>query len=218
MTEDILKSTGVNSAGYGIIPKMAMQDQRLHIIAKAIYAYFTSYSGGGNCCFPSRKKICFDLGISNDTFGKYLKQLTDSGYIKVSQIKENGRFSHNEYILCDTISPCPKISDTEDIVHGEMDTNINSNNINSISNINSNKDNRRARFEPPSLDEVKAYCNERHNDVDPQRFIDYYESNGWKVGRNSMKDWKAAVRTWERNGYGNSQPKKEDEPNPYAFF
>ena len=54
----------------------------------------------------------------------------------------------------------------------------------------------------PTLDEVKAYCNERNNRVDPERFIDYYTSNGWKVGKNPMKDWKAAVRTWERTDEG----------------
>lgn len=51
----------------------------------------------------------------------------------------------------------------------------------------------------PTFDEVKAYCNERNNRVDPERFIDYYTANGWKVGKNPMKDWKAAVRTWERS-------------------
>ena len=61
------------------------------------------------------------------------------------------------------------------------------------------------RFTPPTLEEVTAYCNERNNSVDPQHFIDYYTSNGWLVGKNKMKDWKAAVRTWERNGY--SKPK-----------
>lgn len=51
----------------------------------------------------------------------------------------------------------------------------------------------------PTIEEVKAYCNERNNRVDPERFIDYYTANGWKVGKNPMKDWKAAVRTWERS-------------------
>ena len=54
------------------------------------------------------------------------------------------------------------------------------------------------RFSPPSPDDVKAYCKERGNSVDAERFVSYYTSNGWKVGRNNMKDWKAAVRTWER--------------------
>ncbi len=55
------------------------------------------------------------------------------------------------------------------------------------------------KFVRPSLDEVRAYCEERHNHVDPEKFVNYYTSNGWKVGRNAMKDWKSAVRTWEKN-------------------
>lgn len=50
----------------------------------------------------------------------------------------------------------------------------------------------------PTLEEVKEYCSERGNKVDPERWFDYYTSNGWKVGKNPMRDWKAAVRTWER--------------------
>ena len=60
---------------------------------------------------------------------------------------------------------------------------------------------KRKRFIPPTFEEVKSYCDERKNNVDPNKFIDYYESNGWMVGRNKMKDWKAAVRSWEKNGY-----------------
>ncbi len=53
------------------------------------------------------------------------------------------------------------------------------------------------RFAPPSVEEVASYCRERKNGVDAQRFVDFYASKGWKVGNNPMKDWKAAVRTWE---------------------
>ena len=49
------------------------------------------------------------------------------------------------------------------------------------------------------MDEVQQYCSERKNNISAEKFIDYYESNGWKVGRNSMKDWKATVRNWEKN-------------------
>lgn len=55
------------------------------------------------------------------------------------------------------------------------------------------------RFTPPTVDDVRAYCAERNNNVDAERFVDYYTANGWQVGKNKMKDWKAAVRTWERN-------------------
>ena len=59
----------------------------------------------------------------------------------------------------------------------------------------------RTRFVPPSIDDVKLYCKERNNNVDAERFVDYYTANGWIVGKNKMKDWKAAVRTWERNNF-----------------
>ncbi len=57
---------------------------------------------------------------------------------------------------------------------------------------------RASRFTPPAFDEVNAYCKERGNSIDAQRFIDHYEARGWMLGKNKMKDWRAAVRTWER--------------------
>ena len=70
---------------------------------------------------------------------------------------------------------------------------------------------KRKRFEKPTLSEIKAYCIERGNKVDAQHFFDYYESNGWKVGKNSMKNWQAAVRTWERSEYRKSNSKKNSK-------
>lgn len=58
---------------------------------------------------------------------------------------------------------------------------------------------KRAVFTPPTLDEVAAYCTERKNEVDPQKWIDHYAAKGWMIGKNKMKDWQAAVRTWENN-------------------
>lgn len=81
------------------------------------------------------------------------------------------------------------------VVKQETNTIYNNNKI-----LNNNKDTyKRKKFEKPTLEEVKEYCLERKNNVDAELFINYYESNGWKVGKNSMKNWKAAVRTWERN-------------------
>lgn len=141
--KDIIKGTELNSKGYGTIAKLAMQDRNLDITAKAIYAYFNSFTGAGNCCFPTRDKICYDLKISNDTLSKYLKQLVENGYITVEQVKEKGRFSHNIYTIKHTISPCPKISDTENIVIGKIDTN--NNNININNNINNNSNNKESK-------------------------------------------------------------------------
>ena len=71
---------------------------------------------------------------------------------------------------------------------------------------------REARFSPPSLAEVQAYISERGSAVDAQQFVDFYASKGWMVGKNRMKDWKAAVRTWEkrRKEEAGEQPTKQE--------
>ena len=58
---------------------------------------------------------------------------------------------------------------------------------------------KREVFKQPTIDEVKEYCQDRENVIDAERFIDYYSSKGWMIGKNKMKDWRAAVRTWEKN-------------------
>jgi len=71
------------------------------------------------------------------------------------------------------------------------------------------KDSKNKNFTPPTLEEVKNYCQERKNTVNPEKWISHYQSNGWKVGKNQMKDWKAAVRTWEGNSF-------ESKPTQFA--
>ena len=65
---------------------------------------------------------------------------------------------------------------------------------------------KRAKFKKPSVDEVAEYCAERKNGIDARSFVDFYESKGWKIGANAMKDWRAAVRTWERRNRQTSPP------------
>ena len=77
--------------------------------------------------------------------------------------------------------------------------------------INIKENNKRKNFKKPSLEEVKKYCLERNNNIDAENFVDYYNSNGWKVGKNSMKDWKAAIRTWEKRNNGGNNNKNYKE-------
>jgi hypothetical protein len=71
---------------------------------------------------------------------------------------------------------------------------------------------KRPRFEKPSVQDVKAYCQERRNRINPEQFIDYYEANGWVQGKGKpIRDWKAAVRRWESNGFDKGTPKKSEE-------
>lgn len=70
-----------------------------------------------------------------------------------------------------------------------------------------------AQWVKPEPEEIAAYCAERQNGIDPEQFYDYYEANGWRMGQNPMRSWKAAVRTWERKKAGSSG---ENTPEPSA--
>ena len=73
------------------------------------------------------------------------------------------------------------------------------------------------RFVKPTLEDVQAYCTERGKGVDPQKWYDYYSANGWKVGKNPMKDWKAAVRTWERSDDNGRSRRTDFTPYPDEY-
>lgn len=107
---DEIKMQGVLEKGYGIMPKMVAKDRELSIEAKAIYAYLTSYCGGGSTAYPPLEMILDDLKISKDRYYKHRKLLIDRGYIEVNQESENKLFSKNIFTIKSSI-PCFK--DTE---------------------------------------------------------------------------------------------------------
>lgn len=74
------------------------------------------------------------------------------------------------------------------------------------------------RFTPPTVDEVQAYISENNYIIDAQKFIDYYQSNGWIVGKTKMKDWKATVRGWERREQERFQKNRKEEEDPLSFL
>jgi len=120
---DILQVEGIYSKGYGLSPKLVMLDDRLSIVSKAIYCYFSCYAGAGKIAFPKVTKIISDLKISKNTYYTHFEPLRTCGYIKVEQTRKTGKHSHNVYTLMDVIpkstnpetkpfSPCTKIRDT----------------------------------------------------------------------------------------------------------
>ena len=84
-----------------------------------------------------------------------------------------------------TVTEVKRIGNVEIDIEKEIDIDI-------------DKEKKRKVFMKPTVEEVRAYCAERRNGIDPEAFIDHYDANGWKVGKNPMKDWKAAIRNWER--------------------
>lgn len=79
------------------------------------------------------------------------------------------------------------------------DINNNDNNLNNDNTDNKGIGEKAKRFVPPTIDEIKIYCLERKNKVDPEKFFNFYQSKGWLVGKSKMKDWKASIHTWEKS-------------------
>ncbi len=101
-----------------------------------------------------------------------------------------------------TYDMVPSITDTESDTVTETESETEN-------RVCADKPQKTKRFTPPTVEEVRAYCKERQNNVDAEKFVAYYTANGWKVGRNAMKDWRAAVITWERKD-GKKKPEPEN--------
>ena len=93
------------------------------------------------------------------------------------------------------------VAQTVDIYKHKHKQNINKNN-------KKENNTKEKRFIKPTVEEIEDYCKERNNNINPNHFYDFYESKNWYVGKNKMKDWKACIRTWERNSFSNKGKEK----------
>lgn len=82
-----------------------------------------------------------------------------------------------------------------------------------IKEINKEKISTATKFQPPTLEEIQTYCQQRQNNINPEQFLNFYTAKGWMMGKNKMKDWQAAVRTWEQH---NNHATHNLNHNPYA--
>ena len=168
-----------------------------------VFAVIQGFSQEGQGYFyGSLSKLSSFCGIkSKTTTQNILKSLVEKGaLIKDEELRNGVKFC--SYIINPNWHGISKI-DMGGI--SEIDTN-NKEYIN-INNTLSN--NSRAKFQKPSLDEIRVYCQERGNQVDPEQFFNFYESKGWIIGKSPMKDWRAAVRTWEKREKEIPQRKRE---------
>lgn len=123
----------------------------------------------------STKIICAVLGINRNMLTHRRKRLKHLGLITFREGKTRVRPA--EYTICGISTILVNNNDKE--------------------NDNKNQKRKNKKFEKPQLEEIELYCKERKNGIDPQTFFDFYESKGWMIGNNTMKDWQAAVRSWE---------------------
>jgi hypothetical protein len=148
----------------------------------------------------SRAKIAINTGVQESKVERILK------YLETEQQIEQQSFNKFRII---SIVNWSKYQQTEQ----ETEQLVNSKRTASEQQVNTyNKDKKDKKdnniFIIPTLEEIKSYCRERKNQVNPQTFIDHYLSNGWLVGKNKMKDWKAAVRKWEQSNFGGTNGRK----------
>lgn len=149
------------------------------------------------------------LGCSGNTARKYLQGLEDSGLVKTERGNINGVPFCYYRVADDTIKKfegIPKIleGDPQEI-EGYIPQNLEEGTPKKLEGENNNRkvriENKRERttaFSKPTIEDVRDFCTSRGNDIDPEEFWAFYESKGWKVGTAPMRDWKAAIITWER--------------------
>lgn len=206
------KESKVNNLNFVMISGWMIRDLNLKGNALVIYAIIYGFSQAENQVFNGSLQYLADwTNGSKQGVQKNLKTLLDKGLIKKNENVING-VKFVEYYATKLMGIQQSCMGYATELHGGIQQSCMggmqlscTNNID-IDNIEDNKEEKivKGKFIPPSLEQVKAYCLERKNSVDAERFIDYYASRGWMIGKNHMKDWKAAIRTWERNGYSNN--------------
>lgn len=156
---------------------------------------------------------------------KFAKPQIDANNRKYENGKKGGRATNKEPNANQTeTKPKPNANQTEtkaepNTQNAEPNVNVNVNdNVNVFSKENigdtHQREERARRFTAPTVEDVRQYAREHGYRVNAEKFCDYYASNGWKVGKNPMKDWRAAVRNWVRqeDRYGDSNsPQRETE-------
>lgn len=169
-----------------------------------VFAVINGFSQEGQGCFYGSLSLLSQFcGIrSKTTTQRILKNLIAKGAIvKTDEL-------HNGVKFC-TYKVNKKWYGMSKIDMGDVSI-IDTNNKEDI-NINNNSLYKResSRFQKPSIDEIRQYCISRNNSVDPEQFFNFYESKGWTIGKSPMKDWRAAVRTWEKREKEIPQRKRE---------
>ena len=184
---------------YAIIPANVRYDSDLTPNAKLLYGEITALCDKNGRCWATNSYFANLYDLSQISISRLIKNLKDKGYIEVeiSYIEGTNGIDKRYIQICkEGINK----NDNTPINKNVKENNTSINNTSITKEINNNKLLfTKKSFKKPTLEEVKQYCLERKNNINPEKFVDYYESIGWKVGRNTMEDWKAAVRTWEKN-------------------
>jgi hypothetical protein len=180
----------------------------------------------------SVKGLTLLFSDGKDAVNNALQELIDHGYIiRTQRINKSGKFDGYEYDIYETPQtekaekPITENPSTDNPITDnlpQLNTNILNTKVSNTKVLNIDKESKPkkeiSRFIPPSLDEVRAYCKERNNNVNPERFFSYYEAGNWKDGKgNPVKNWKQKIITWERNSLDQKPMPKPQAKNVNPF-
>lgn len=194
---------------YAIIPANVRYDKDLTPNAKLLYGEITALCNEKGHCWATNDYFSNLYGVSKTSISKWINSLVKKGYVSSEIVYVEGtKQIDNRYL---TIVSYPIKEKLNTPVEEKLKEYNSNNNILLINKNNTIENNTINKFIPPTVEEVQAYCNERKNGIDASEFIDFYVSKGWMIGKNKMKDWKASVRTWERNN-----SKKSEKQETYA--
>lgn len=200
-----------------LIPAAVLDDRRIKAAEKIFFAEIMALSNNTGYCYATNTYFRALYDVSVTTLQGWLANLKKCGYVKIDIIRNDDNSVKERRITpyCLDFAPYTEnLGESPEILGEPSPKNLlnpppkNRQENNTILN-NTSKNKRESTREarPKSIEDVRAYCRERNNRVNVDRWYAHYESNGWKVGRNPMKDWKAAIRKWEADdGYG-PQPK-----------
>ena len=203
------------SNDYTIISNTHFKEKTMSLKAKGLLSLMLSLPDDWDYSVAGLVSLSKD---GKDSVMNALTELEELGYLtRTRKTDKKGRFSGYEYDIYEkptTGKPNEGKPYAENPnADNPQQLNTNKSNTKELNTKELNIGEKRKRFVPPTIEAVKAYCQERQNGVDADRFINYYTSNGWRVGKNKMKDWKAAVRTWEKNGYSATNQKSKINGN-----
>jgi len=180
---------------FAVLSAEVRYDNRLKANVKLLYAEITALCGMNAECFASNKYFSDLYGKSKTSISVWISELVKYGYIKVRYTyKEGTKEILNRYISI------LKGGIEEKLNHPYKKTSKSSNT--SINTMSTNT--KGLSFKKPTIISIKEYCTERKNTVDAETFFDFYESKGWQIGKEKMKNWKACVRTWEKSRNNNT--------------
>ena len=197
---------------YTTMSNYHLKDINLSLKAKGLLSLMLSLPENWDYSVLGLTSICKE---TKDTVNGVLKELEDNNYLVRKRVYCNGKISDWEYNIYETNDLHPK---NQDIENQDIE-NQDANKYTKESNIKKYKENniKRNVFEKPTIEEIKEYCVSRGNGIDANYFYDFYESKNWMIGKNKMKDWKAAVRTWERNNKSTTTEAKREKIIPKWF-